>query len=60
MEATIPSAAEPQVTAFEARMKGGRVVVEEASRFQELEQAGYGEAVGKRYVLKDYEAMFLL
>src|SRR2546426_11320481 len=60
MEATIPSAAEPQVTAFEARMKGGRVVVEEASRFQELEQAGYGEAVGKRYVLKDYEALFLL
>ncbi len=48
------------MTAFEARMKGGRVVVEEASRFQELEQAGYGEAVGKRYVLKDYEALFLL
>ena len=60
MEAAIPSAAEPQVTAFEARMKGGRILVEDPNRFQELEQAGYGEAVGKRYVLKDYEALFLL
>src|SRR2546428_6232831 len=60
MEATIPSAAEPQVTAFEARMKGGRVLVEDPNRFQELEQAGYGEVDGKRYVLKAYEALFLL
>src|SRR5881296_3513229 len=60
MEAAIPSAAEPQVTAFEARMKGGRVLVEDPNRFQELEQAGYGEVDGKRYVLKDYEALFLL
>jgi len=60
MEAAIPSAAEPQVTAFEARMKGGRVLVEDPNRFQELEQAGYGDTDGKRHVLKDYEALFLL
>ena len=60
MEAAIPSAAEPQVTAFEARMKAGRILVEDPNRFQELEQAGYGEADGKRYALKDYEALFLL
>ena len=60
MEAAIPSATEPQVTAFEARMKGGRVLVEDPNRFQELQQAGYGEVDGKRYVLKDYEALFLL
>jgi tRNA-intron endonuclease, archaea type len=60
MEATAPAAEGAQVAAFEARLRRGRVVVEDASRFQELEQAGYGEREGKKYALKDYEALYLL
>ncbi len=48
------------MAAFEGRLMGRRVVIEDTSRFQELEQAGYGEREGKRYALKDYEALYLL
>ena len=60
MDTAPPAPETAQVTAFEARLKGGRVVVEDVNRFQELEQAGYGEREGKRYALKDYEALYLL
>jgi len=44
----------------EATLKGGRAIVEESGRFGELEQVGYGEREGKRLVLKDYEALYLI
>jgi tRNA-intron endonuclease len=44
----------------EAALKGGKVAVEDPGMFGELEQAGYGERDGKKLVLKDYEALYLL
>lgn len=43
-----------------ALLKGEKVVVEDSGRFGELEQVGYGEREGRRLVLKDYEALYLL
>ena len=51
---------EKPVEVLDARMKSGRVVVEDRGRFGDLEQVGYGEREGKRLVLKDYEALYLL
>ncbi len=45
---------------LDAVLKGGRVVVEDRGRFGDLEQVGYGEREGKKLVLKDYEALYLL
>ncbi len=45
---------------FDALLKGEKVVVEDSERFGELEQVGYGEREGKKLVLKDYEALYLL
>ena len=44
----------------EAAFRGGKAAVEDPGMFGELEQAGYGERDGKRLVLKDYEALYLL
>jgi tRNA-intron endonuclease len=44
----------------QAAFKGGKVTVEDTGMFGALEQAGYGERDGKRLVLKDYEALYLL
>jgi tRNA-intron endonuclease len=44
----------------DAAFKGGTVAVEDPGMFGELEQVGYGERDGKRLVLKDYEALYLL
>jgi len=60
METTVSPPGEPRVSPFEARMIGGKVVIEDKSRFAELEEAGYGEKDGKRFSLKDYEALYLL
>lgn len=46
--------------AIDALLKGGRIVVERSEAFGELEQGGYGERDGKRLVLKDCEALYLL
>jgi len=46
--------------AIDGLLKGGRVFVERSDKFGELEQSGYGEREGKRLVLKDYEALYLL
>ena len=40
--------------------KSGAVVVEDAERLGELEEAGYGERQGKTIRLKDFEALYLL
>lgn len=45
---------------LDALLKGGRVVVEDRGRFGDLEQVGYGERDGRKLVLKDYEALYLL
>ena len=45
---------------LDALLKGGKVVVEDRGRFGDLEQVGYGEREGRRLVLKDYEALYLL
>ena len=46
--------------AIDALLKGGKVFVEQSEKFGELEQSGYGEREGKKLVLKDYEALYLL
>jgi tRNA-intron endonuclease, archaea type len=46
--------------AIDGLLKGGRVFVERSEEFGELEQVGYGEREGKKLVLKDYEALYLL
>lgn len=46
--------------AIDALLKGGKVFVEQSENFGELEQSGYGEREGKKLVLKDYEALYLL
>ena len=45
---------------IEAVLRGERAAVEDAGRFGELEQVGYGEREGKKLFLKDYEALYLL
>jgi len=45
---------------IDALLKGGRTFVERSDRFGELEQSGYGERDGKKLLLKDYEALYLL
>jgi len=60
METNVTDSEEPQISPLEARLKGGRIVVEDKSRFAELAQTGYGEKDGKRWALRDYEALFLL
>jgi tRNA-intron endonuclease len=45
---------------LDAVLKGAKVVVEDSGRFGELEQSGYGEREGRKLVLKDYEALYLL
>ncbi|MGD0636595.1 MAG: tRNA-intron lyase [Nitrososphaerales archaeon] len=51
---------EKAAESFDALLKGEKVVVEDSGRFGELEQVGYGEREGKKLVLKDYEALYLL
>lgn len=41
-------------------VKGGTVVVEQADRFGELEEGGYGERQGDGVRLKDFEALYLV
>jgi tRNA-intron endonuclease, archaea type len=45
---------------IDATLKAGKVVVEKGDHFGELEQAGYGEREGKKLVLRDYEALYLV
>jgi tRNA-intron endonuclease, archaea type len=45
---------------FPAKLSSGRVVVADEERVAELEGSGYGSRDGKSYVLRDYEALYLL
>lgn len=45
---------------IEGLLRSGRAVVEKAETFGELEQSGYGEREGKKLLLKDYEALYLV
>ncbi len=49
-----------EVQAVEARLAAGRVLVEETKSQDELRTRGYGEKEGREYVLKPYEALYLL
>jgi len=53
-------AAEEAVAPIEATVRGESVVVLDKARLGELEEAGYGSREGKAYVLRDYEALYLL
>ena len=44
----------------DALLKEGRIFVERSDKFGELGQSGYGDREGKKLVLKDYEALYLL
>jgi tRNA-intron endonuclease len=46
--------------AVDGLLKGGKVFIEKAASFGELEQSGYGEREAKKLLLKDYEALYLL
>ena len=43
-----------------ARIREGRISVEDEGRFSELEHLGYGEKEGKQHFLKDHEALYLI
>jgi len=49
-----------EVPTVEAALRGGLAVVQDPGVFGELEQVGYGERDGKKLILKDYEALYLL
>ena len=50
----------PEGPVVEAVFKGGIAAVEDPGMFGELQQVGYGERDGKKLILKDYEALYLL
>lgn len=49
-----------EVQAVEGRLAGGKVLVDEVKQQDELRTRGYGEKEGPEYVLKPYEALYLL
>jgi tRNA-intron endonuclease len=49
-----------EVQAVEGRLAGGKVLVDEVKQQDELRTRGYGEKEGQEYVLKPYEALYLL
>jgi tRNA-intron endonuclease len=53
-------AAEEQVRPYGAVLDGGEVRVTERDRFGELEESGYGARDGQDFLLRDYEALYLL
>lgn len=59
---SVPDAAERQeeVQAVDARVSGSRILVDDVRVQDELRTRGYGEKEGSVYVLKPYEALYLL
>jgi tRNA-intron endonuclease, archaea type len=51
---------EPQALPYLAILDGGVVKVTDKDRIGELEESGYGSREGKGFVLRDYEALYLL
>jgi len=56
-EATTP---EEPITPFAAELKDDTAVVQDKTRFSELEEAGYGAKGDDTWVLRPYEALYLL
>ncbi len=55
-----PKMAEAEIPLIESRLSGGKIMVDE-TRFQdELRTKGFGEKEGSEYVLKPYEALYLV
>jgi tRNA-intron endonuclease, archaea type len=50
----------PETPPVPAEVRGGKILVTDASRFGELEETGYGTREGKALVIRDYEALYLL
>jgi tRNA-intron endonuclease len=48
------------IPVVEARLAGSRVVVDETRSQDELRTKGFGEKEGKEYVIKPYEALYML
>ncbi|MEM2139649.1 tRNA-intron lyase [Nitrososphaera sp.] len=59
---SVPPAPEKQeeVQAVEARISGSRILVDDVRVQDELRTRGYGEKEGDDYVLKPYEALYLM
>lgn len=59
---SVPPVAEKQedVQAVESRISGGRILVDDTRVQDELRTRGYGEKEGSEYVLKPYEALYLM
>lgn len=59
---SIPPAYEKQeeVQAVESRISGGRILVDDTRVQDELRTRGYGEKEDDEYVLKPYEALYLM
>jgi tRNA-intron endonuclease len=58
---TATTAAAEEVQAVEARLaSGGKVLIDETRSQDELRTRGFGEREGPEYVLKEYEALYLL
>lgn len=59
---SVPPVAEKQedVQAVESRISGGRILVDDTRVQDELRTRGYGEKEGNEYVLKPYEALYLM
>lgn len=59
---SVPPAAERQeeVQAVDARISGNRIIVDDTRVQDELRTRGYGEKEGNDYVLKPYEALYLM
>jgi tRNA-intron endonuclease len=49
-----------EVQAVEGRLAGGRILIDEIKSQDELRTRGYGEKEGQEYVLKPYEALYLM
>lgn len=58
METTVRT--EEFVTPLKGKMVGDKIQVEDESHIKELEAAGYGTKDGKAYLLKTYEALYLI
>jgi tRNA-intron endonuclease, archaea type len=54
------AAGEEQVVPYHAVLGEDSVRLDEGDRFGELEESGYGTREGKKLVLKDFEALYLL
>jgi tRNA-intron endonuclease len=62
MSSAPPSGKEPEtIPMVEARLAGGaKVLIDETRSQDELRTKGFGEKEGQQYVLKPYEALYLL